>query len=503
MNAEPASKAGRAVSSSEPGPKPGSTSVAGESRGGADAADASAILTRMKAAQRKAGAPSAAERIALLDRLESAVLQRKDVLAEAISRDFGNRSKHETIAAEIFIVQSEIRYARANLRDWMRPQARDVGLAFMPATAEVVLQPLGVVGIISPWNYPVQLALAPLVGALAAGNRALLKPSELVPETAAALASLVAEVFAPDQVAVVTGGADVGEAFSRLPFDHLVFTGSTRVGKAVMRAAADNLVPVTLELGGKSPTIIGRGISARAAAEKIMAGKCFNAGQTCVAPDYVLVPRAMLGELVHACESAVDKIYPTLAANPDYTSIINDRHYARLRGYLTEATERGANVVELNPAKEALDPSKRKIAPTLVVDPPEDLALMQEEIFGPILPIKTYETMGEAIDYVNDRPRPLALYYLGYDDDESEQVIAQTVAGGMCINETVLHVGVDDLPFGGVGPSGMGHYHGVEGFETFSKKKSIFRQSRLSGSVLLRPPFGKPIELLLKLLMRG
>jgi coniferyl-aldehyde dehydrogenase len=465
--------------------------------------DLAATLARMKAAQRKEGAPSAEERIASLDRLEQALLLRKDALASAISRDFGNRSKHETFAAEVFVVQSEIRHARAHLRDWMRPQAREVGLAFVPATAEVVLQPLGVVGIISPWNYPMQLAIAPLVGVLAAGNRALIKPSELVPYTTAELSALIADAFPPEQVAVVSGGIDVGEAFSRLPFDHLVFTGSTRVGKAVMRAAAENLVPVTLELGGKSPTIVGRGISARAAAEKIMAGKCFNAGQTCVAPDYVLVPRAMLADLTLACEAAVAKMYPTLEANPDYTSIVTDRHYARLRGYLNEAKERGAKVIELNPGKESLDPSKRKLAPTLVVDPPDDLALMQEEIFGPILPLKTYGTLTEAIDYVNDRPRPLALYYLGYDDDECDRVIAETVAGGMCINETVLHVGVDDLPFGGVGPSGMGHYHGVEGFETFSKKKGILRQSRLSGAPLLRPPFGKPIELLLKLLMRA
>ena len=449
---------------------------------GAEADALTATLARMKAAHRSQGTPTCTQRLASLDRLERALLERKDALASAIARDFGNRSKYETLAAEIFVVLSEIRHARSHVREWMRPQPRDVGIAFIPATAEVVLQPLGVVGIISPWNYPVQLALAPLVGVLAAGNRAMIKPSELVPETAEVLAALVADAFPPDQVTVVRGGADVGEAFSRLPFDHLVFTGSTRVGKVVMRAAAENLVPVTLELGGKSPVIVGGGISARAAAEKIMTGKCFNAGQTCVAPDYALVARAELGPFVAACEAAVAAMYPTLAANPDYTSIINDRHYARLRGYLDEAKERGAKVLEINPAKETLDSSTRKFPPTLIVDPPEDLAVMQEEIFGPILPIKTYGTLNEAIDYVNDRPRPLALYYLGYDEDESEQVVTRTIAGGMCINETVLHVGVADLPFGGVGPSGMGHYHGVEGFETFSKKKPIFRQSRLSGS---------------------
>jgi coniferyl-aldehyde dehydrogenase len=481
-------------------PEPVSHSASGRDPG---PPDLPAILTRMKSAHRASGAPTADERVAALDRMEHALLARKDALAAAISRDFGNRSKYETLAAEVFVVVSEIRHARAHLREWMRAQPREVGIAFLPATAEVVLQPLGVVGIIAPWNYPVQLALAPLVGALAAGNSAMIKPSELVPETGAALAELVASAFAPDRVTVVNGGTDVGEAFSRLPFDHLVFTGSTRVGKIVMRAAAENLVPVTLELGGKSPAIVGQGISARSAAEKIMAGKCFNAGQTCVAPDYALVPRGELGAFTLACEAAVAKMYPTLAANPDYTSIINDRHYGRLRGYLTEAKERGAKLVEINPAKETLDPAARKLAPTLVIDPPDDLLVMQEEIFGPILPIRTYDTLSEAIDYVNDRPRPLSLYYLGYDEDETQRVISRTIAGGMCINETVLHVGVDDLPFGGVGPSGMGHYHGQEGFETFSKKKGIFRQSRLSGSALLRPPFGKALGLLLKLLIRG
>jgi coniferyl-aldehyde dehydrogenase len=465
--------------------------------------DATAVLARLKAAQRKAGSPTATARIASLERLERALIARKDALCDAISRDFGNRSKHETMASEVFVVLSEIRHAKEHLREWMQPQPRDPGLAYFPARVEVVLQPLGVVGIISPWNYPLQLALAPLAGALAAGNRAMIKPSELVPHTAEALAALVAEAFPADQVAVVTGGADVGEAFSRLPFDHLVFTGSTRVGKLVMRAASENLVPVTLELGGKSPAIVGGGISPRQAADKIMTGKCFNAGQTCVAPDYALVPKGMLGDFVAACEASVAKMYPTLAANPDYTSIVNERHYARLQGYLDEARTRGAKVVEINPAKEKLDPGKRKMAPVLVVDPPEDLAVMQEEIFGPILPIKTYGALGDAIDYVNDHPRPLALYYLGYDEDETERVIHQTIAGGMCVNETVIHVGVADIPFGGVGPSGMGHYHGVEGFETFSKKKAILHQSRLAGSVLLRPPYGRALDLLLKVLMRG
>jgi len=465
--------------------------------------DLAATLVRLKSAHRRDGAPTHAARITHLNALERALILRKDALADAISRDFGNRSKHETIAAEVFVVVSEIRFARSNLREWMRTESREAGLAFMPARAEVMPQPLGVIGIISPWNYPVQLALAPLVGAIAAGNRVMLKPSELVPETTNVLTAILADAFTDDRVAMVTGGADVGEAFSKLAFDHLVFTGSTRVGKIVMRAAAENLVPLTLELGGKSPVIVGSGISPRSAADKIMAGKCFNAGQTCVAPDYVLVPKGELGAFVAACEASVAKMYPTIAANPDYTSIINASHYGRLSAYVTEARDRGVKVVEVNPAKETLDPAQRKIAPTFLVDPPDDLAVMQDEIFGPILPIKTYDTLDGAIDYVNDRPRPLSLYFVGHDEDEIERVLTKTISGGVCVNDTILQVGIDDLPFGGVGPSGMGHYHGREGFQSFSKMKPVLRQARLSGTALLRPPFGRAVELLLKVLVGG
>jgi acyl-CoA reductase-like NAD-dependent aldehyde dehydrogenase len=429
------------------------------------------------------------------------VLKHKDALVEAVGRDFGNRSKHETLAAEVFVIVSEIRHTRSHLRDWMRTEPRDAGLAFMPARAEVMPQPLGVIGIIAPWNYPIQLAIAPLVGAIAAGNRVMIKPSELVPEAAKAIEALVADALPKERATVVQGGTDVAEAFARLPFDHLLFTGSTRVGKLVMRAAAENLVPVTLELGGKSPAIVGSEIGLRAAADKIMAGKCFNAGQTCVAPDYVLVKKGDLGAFVAACEASVAKMYPTLLANPDYTTVVNDRHYVRLSKYVDEAKARGAKVVEINPAKETLAAETRKLAPTLVVDPPEDLAVMQEEIFGPVLPIKTYDTLDGAIDYVNDHPRPLALYFMGYDEVEIGRVLAKTVSGGVCVNDTMLHVGIADLPFGGVGPSGMGHYHGREGFETFSKKKPILRQSRVSGTALLKPPFGRAAELLLKILI--
>jgi coniferyl-aldehyde dehydrogenase len=347
----------------------------------------------------------------------------------------------------------------------------------------------------------VLLALSPLVAALAAGNRAMIKPSELVPETAALLRDLVAETFPEDQVTVVTGGAEVGEEFSRLAFDHLVFTGSTRVGRIVMRAASENLVPVTLELGGKSPVIVGPDFDVRTAAERIIAGKTFNAGQTCIAPDFVMVPPALRAAFVEACKGAVAKLYGSLLKNPDYTAIVNDRHYARIRAYLDDAKASGAEVIELNPAGETLDAGERKMAPTLVLGATDAMLCMKEEIFGPVLPVVTYASLDEAIAYVNDHPRPLALYYFGHDRAAVDRILSETTSGGVTINETMLQFAQDDLPFGGVGPSGMGHYHSREGFETFSKKKPVFRQSRIHTTGFLRPPYGKLADRLLGLLL--
>jgi acyl-CoA reductase-like NAD-dependent aldehyde dehydrogenase len=462
--------------------------------------DLHALLARMQAAQRRAGAPSYEQRIASLEKLEDAILARKNALADAISRDFGNRSRHETLVCDLFLLLGAIRHAKAHLRDWMEPEARETSWVFLPARVEVVPQPVGVVGIIAPWNYPVQLALAPLVCALAAGNRAILKPSELVPETSALLADLIAHAFAEEQVAVIQGGADVGDALSRLPLDHLVFTGSTRVGRAIMRNASENLVPVTLELGGKSPVIVAPDFSARVAAERVMAGKLLNAGQTCIAPDYALVPTSKREAFVEACRAAVAKTYPTLLQNPDYTSIVNEKHYTRLRGYLEDARDRGARVVELNPAGELLEET-RKLAPALVLDPTEEMLVMQEEIFGPILPVRTYDGLDEAIGYVNDHPRALALYLFSHDGAATARVLAETISGGVTVNETMLHFAQDDLPFGGIGPSGMGHYHAREGFEAFTKKKPVFRQARVNATGILRPPYGKMLERILKILV--
>jgi len=463
----------------------------------ADRPDMHAILKTMRAAHKASPAPTYEERIAWLDKLEAALLTRKDEVVRAVSTDFGNRSRHESLLAEIFVVVGAIKHARDHLRDWMEPEGREVAWAFLPASAEVQIQPLGVVGIIAPWNYPIQLGLSPLVGAIAAGNRVMIKPSELSPNSSEVLDQIVREVFKPDQVAVITGGPEVGEEFSKLPFDHLVFTGSTRVGKIVMRNASEHLTPVTLELGGKSPTIIADDFAIEEAALRIIAGKAFNAGQTCIAPDYVFVPAKKVEAFIAGCKKAVAKLYPDIRRNEDYTTIVNERHFDRLRGYLDDAREKGARIIELADAE--ADRTTRKMGPILVVQPSESTVVMQEEIFGPILPILAYETIDETIDYVNEHPRPLALYYFGYDQSQIDRVLERTISGGVSINETMLHVAQDDLPFGGVGPSGMGHYHAHEGFVSFSKKKPVFYQARLNARSLLLPPYGKAANMFFRL----
>jgi len=451
----------------------------------------------LKTGWEEAGGLNYEQRMDALTRLLDATRRWEGRIADAIDADFGARSRHETAMAEVFVVVSYIKYVQKHLKRWMRPSRRHVDMLFKPAANEVLYQPLGVVGVIAPWNYPVQLALVPLASALAAGNRVLLKPSEITGQTAEVMTDMMAELFSPRVVGVVNGGADVGAAFSRLPFDHLFFTGSTGVGRHIMRAAADNLTPVTLELGGKSPTIVHRDYPIDKAAERIAVGKCLNAGQTCIAPDYVLCPRDQVDAFVAAFEDVVGKAYPTLGDNPDYTAILNDAHYQRVASYVAEAREADVRAVEVNPAGEDLPAAGRKIAPTLLVDPPDSLRVMQDEIFGPVLPIVPYDHLDDAIRYVNDRPRPLALYYFDRDKHRVKRVLQDTISGGVSVNETMLHIIQDDMPFGGVGPSGMGAYHGREGFETFSHRRAVFRQARLNTVGLLLPPYGGRIDKLL------
>ena len=363
-------------------------------------------------------------------------------------------------------------------------------------------QPLGVIGVIAPWNYPLQLAIVPATGALAAGNRVLVKPSELTPRTSALMAELVAKRFAEDELAIVPGDADVGRAFASTKFDHLFFTGSTAVGRLVAREAAGQLVPVTLELGGKSPALFAEDADLDVAVPRLVAGKLFNAGQTCIAPDYALVPVAMRDTFVARVRETIERFYPTLAQNADYTAIVNPRHYARLQGLVDDAKTRGAQVIAVNPANEALDAKRRKLPPTILTGVDDAMAVMREEIFGPLLPVETYGTLDEAIARIASRPSPLAFYYFGRDAARRDRVLRETLAGGVTVNDTLWHFGHEDLPFGGVGESGSGTYHGERSFLTFSNQKAIFHQSRFAPARLLWPPYGRTFDRLLALLRR-
>ncbi|GGE36566.1 putative coniferyl aldehyde dehydrogenase [Halopseudomonas oceani] len=460
------------------------------------------LFEAQRAAFRKAPIPSADDRIEHLKALKQAILKHQEALITAINEDFGRRSADETRLAEIMPSLEGIHYASKRVRRWMKPSKRKVGLAFQPAKAQVVYQPLGVIGIIVPWNYPLFLAIGPLVTALSAGNRAMIKMSESTPRTAEVLEQMLSEIFPEEQVAVVTGEADVGVAFSKLPFDHLLFTGATSIGRHVMRAAADNLTPITLELGGKSPAIISADVPLADAAERIAFGKAMNAGQTCVAPDYILCPRDRVEALAEALHHQFTAMYPSLLNNADYTQVVNPRQYQRLQSYLSDAQEKGARVLPVNPANEDLT-GTRIIAPTVLLDVSDEMKVMQEEIFGPLLPILPYDQLDAALDYIADRPRPLALYYFGYDKAEQQRLMEQTHAGGMCVNDAVFHVAQDDLPFGGVGDSGMGHYHGHEGFLTMSKAKGVYIKQRYNGAKPIYPPYGgKLLKLVYKLFLR-
>lgn len=447
--------------------------------------------------------PDYTQRRGDLIRLRSALRDRLDDMAAAASADFGQRSTHESLLADGIAVLSEIDYMVRHLRRWMRPQRRSVGWRLWPARAEVRHVPLGVVGVMSPWNYPVNLALVPLATAIAAGNHVYLKPSEHAPRVAVFLRELLEDVFPPDRVAVAMGDAHVGEAFASLPFDHLMFTGSTAIGRKVMAAAARNLTPVTLELGGKSPALVGDSAPMAVTAARIATGKFFNAGQTCIAPDYVLVPEARRDELVQALRAEVARRYGDIEASPDYTRVVNEAQYRRLQRYLAEARAAGDEVVALMPVHDAAAAeAQRLLPPTLVIEPADDRQLMQDEIFGPILPIRTYRDLDEAIAFINSRDRPLALYHFTGDGRETERVLSRTVAGTVCVNDTLYQYACSDLPFGGVGASGMGHYHGRDGFITFSKAMPVLHQARWTASDRLRPPYTGMVARLIRALLR-
>lgn len=459
------------------------------------------LLQRQRASYLAAPNPDYAIRKERLTRLKTALLNYQQPLVEALSQDYGHRSTDDSLISNIMPVVNNINYSLKNLKKWLKPSRRHAGILLAPAQVKVHYQPLGVIGIIVPWNFPVMLSIGPLVTAIAAGNHAMLKLSEFTPATNKVIKQLLTEVFDESHVAIVEGEADVAAQFSALPFDHLLFTGSTTVGRHVMRAAANNLTPVTLELGGKSPVIIAPDMPLEIAVERMIYGKCLNAGQICVAPDYVLCPNAKVNDFIQAYQAKFLAMYGEVAKNKDYGSIINARQFDRLMAVLEDAKTKGAKIISAS--NEAIDSLNRKIPTQLITHTTEDMQLMQEEIFGPLLPIIGYDTLDEAIRYINLRARPLALYVMSFDEANQQKILQQTHSGGVCINETVFHVAADDAPFGGIGPSGMGHYHGKEGFLTFSHAKTVLSRGRFNTGKFVHPPYGTFIQrMLMKLFLR-
>jgi coniferyl-aldehyde dehydrogenase len=460
------------------------------------------LFDSQRAAFKAAPMPDHAARRADLKRLKDALIANREHFVAAVSADFGGRAGAETMA-EILTVVHHINYCLRRLKRWMRPQRRGTSLLMATTRAMVYYQPLGVVGVVVPWNYAIALSAGPLVFALAAGNRVMIKMSESTPRAGELMRRVLAEAFEERQVAVVLGEVDTAREFTRLPFDHLLFTGGSNIGRQVMREAAANLTPVTLELGGKSPTLISEDVPMDLAAERICFGKALNAGQTCVAPDYVLCPEARVDEFVAAFAAVLGRMYPGLVRNTDYSAVVNERHYRRIKGYVDDARAKGAEVIELNPGGLSPEPGSRKLPVYLVKNATSEMRVMQEEVFGPVLPIVAYGHLQEALDFINARPRPLALNLFDFNKDRRARVLAETHAGGVCINDAVSQFIAEDLPFGGIGESGMGHYHGYEGFLTFSHQKAVFQRPRLNtGRVLYAPHGGWLQRLLYRLYLR-
>lgn len=455
------------------------------------------LIGCQKRAFEKERMPSVAKRKDRLSRAIALLIDNQDALCDVMHHDFCGRSVHQSRMADIYGAVEPLKYAKKHVQSWMKDEARKVQapLNIFGARAKVKYQPKGVVGAISTWNFPVWVPMSPLSGIFAAGNRCLLKLSEFTPETSSLLASLIGQYFDEDELAAVNGGAEVAAAFAGMPFDHILFTGSTNVGKKIMLAAAENLVPVTLELGGKSPVILGKDVKLDKVADALVLGKSLNVGQVCLSPDYIFVKESDLNELIAELEKAFAKYFPNLLANPDYSSIVNERHHQRLMSYISEARENDGEIWEINPSNENFrnQNGSHKIPPTLIINPNDDWKVMQEEIFGPVIPIKSYKHIDDVVEYINARPRPLALYYFGANKLEQRYVLDNTLSGGVTINDVIQHVSCEDLPFGGTGASGMGNYHGFDGFKTFSHSRAVYQQARVNLMALagLVPPYGE------------
>ena len=462
-------------------------------------ADLNRILQNQRGAFEREGPVALETRIDRIDRCITLIVDHQDALCAAVNEDFGVRSQRVTRMSDLFTSVNTLKFVKKNIRKWMKPERRRAPfpMNMLGARADIYYQPKGVVGIMSPWNVPINVVFSPLADVLGAGNRAMIKPSEFNSTTVALLSELVSQYFDETEIAVVSGGADIGAAFSALPLDHIIFTGAGQVGKLVMQSAAQNLTPVTLELGGKSPVIVSRTAKLEEAAEKIITGKAMNAGQVCISPDYCFVPEEQLEAFISHCQQAIATQYPTFMDNDDFVSLVNERNYDRVQGYIADARAKDARVVTLAPEGENWDDRARHRMPIhLVIDPSDDMQVMQDELFGPVLCVRPYRELEECVIDINSRPRPLAMYYFGQDKAEQEHLIANTIAGGMSINDIGVHFACDDMPFGGVGASGMGHLHGREGFKTFTHAKSVFRQGilnlpKLSGTL---PPYGDKVD---------
>jgi coniferyl-aldehyde dehydrogenase len=464
--------------------------------------DLNAKLQVQRQAFQQEGQVSYETRVDRLDRCIALLVEKQDVICDALQQDFGCRSRYVTLMSEVMTCIGGLKHTRKNLKAWMKPERRKAPfpMGLFGARAQVYYQPKGVVGIMAPWNVPIGTTISPMTDALAAGNRCMVKPSEFTPHTASLLVEIFAEYFDASEVIVCPGGPEVGAAFSGLALDHLIFTGSTTVGRHVMRSAAENLTPVTLELGGKSPVIVSQSIDIKTAAEAIISGKAMNGGQLCISPDYAFVPENGLEAFIEQCRATISEQFPTIADNPDFVAVINERHYDRITGYLRDAASKGARIIPLTPAGESFDDrGKHKIPLHLVINPSDDMQVMQDEIFGPILNVKTYRQVDECLAYINNRPRPLALYYFGKDALERERVLQETTAGGVSVNDIAMHYACDDLPFGGVGGSGMGHFHGFDGFKTFSHAKGVFKQGKVNLPKLMGtlPPYSEKVDKIL------
>lgn len=462
------------------------------------------VLALQKQAFIAEGSPGVERRREWIDRAIGLLVDHQRDIADALAADFGHRSAVQSRMVDVMSPLGYLKDARRKVASWMRPERRRANFPFnlLGGRAYLVFQPLGVVGVAVPWNAPFALGFSPLAYVFAAGNRVMIKAPEQAPRASALLRRMIERAYSPSEAAVFEGGPEIGREFSRLPFDHLLFTGSAATARHVMAAAAEHLVPVTLELGGKAPAILGRSADFAAAVPKIVNGRIVNCGQVCMAPDYVLAPEEKAEHVASLAQVALRAMYPTVRDNADYTAMISERSFRRLRTLVEEAQRRGARVIQLEPELMDTKAPPYRFPPTLVMDAPGDSALMHEEIFGPVLPIQKYRTIDDAIRFVNERERPLALYYFGRDSAEKRRILAETWAGGVSVNDVMMHPSMTDLPFGGVGASGMGRYVGREGFLTFSNVKSVYEEGWLDVSRMSRPPYGKAIDRMLAAAIR-